>query len=355
MHHYTNKPPPHPPATHHLEVVVAAGLEELARAELRQLGRSAQIVPSAEAGLLPLRYHGNLRSLLELQLATSVYMVHTFAVPRPRALLGDQQLRTIQQLSAKVMGLHPPGSFRTLYLSAAGGDSTILSRLKGELAANLGLSVGSDDGDLLVRLRREPGGSGWQFLVRISPRPLATRAWRVCNREGALNGPVAHAMALLTRPTPSDRYLNLGCGSGSLLIERLRIGPARSALGCDRDATALRCAQANLAAAGLATRCELHNWDVRALPLPTASIDVVSADLPFGHLVGSHAENLSLYPALLAEAARVACPGARCVVLSHEVRLMERLLAQQSSWQLEQMVRVDLGGLFPRIVQLRRT
>jgi tRNA (guanine6-N2)-methyltransferase len=355
MHHYTNKPPPHTPAIYHLEVVVAAGLEELARAELRQLGRSAQIVPSAEAGLLQLRYHGNLRSLLELQLATSVYMVHTFAVPRPRALLGDQQLRTIQQLSARVIGLHPPGSFRTLYLSAAGGDSTILSRLKGELAAGLGLTVGSDDGDLLVRLRREPEGGGWQFLVRISPRPLATRAWRVCNREGALNGPVAHAMALLTHPTPSDRYLNLGCGSGSLLIERLRIGPARSAIGCDRDATALRCAQANLAAAGLATRCELHNWDVRALPLPAASIDVVSADLPFGHLVGSHEENLRLYPALLAEAARVACPGARCVVLSHEVRLMERLLAQQNSWQLEQMVRVDLGGLFPRIVQLRRT
>ena len=82
---------------------------------------------------------------------------------------------------------------------------------------------------------------------------------------------------------------------------------------------------------------------------------MISADLPFGHLVGSHEENLSLYPDLLAEAARVARPGARSVLLSHEVRLMERLLAQQSSWKLEQMVRVDLGGLFPRIFQLRRT
>ena len=202
MHHYTNKHPAHIPAPYQLEVVVAAGLEELARAELRQLGRSAQIVPSAEAGLLQLRYHGNLRSLLELQLATSVYMLHTFAVPRPRALLGDQQLRMIRQLSTKILDLHPPGSFRTLYLSAAGDDSTILSRLKGELAASLGLSVGSDDGDLLLRLRREPTGGGWQLLLRISPRPLATRAWRVCNREGALNGPVAHAMASPTpRPT----------------------------------------------------------------------------------------------------------------------------------------------------------
>ena len=64
MDHYTNKPPPHTPTPHQFEVVVTAGLEELARAELRQLGRSAQIVPTAETGLLQLRYHGNLHSLL---------------------------------------------------------------------------------------------------------------------------------------------------------------------------------------------------------------------------------------------------------------------------------------------------
>ena len=43
--------------------------------------------------------------------------------------------------------------------------------------------------------RNDParGGDGWETLVRTTPRPLATRYWRVCNYEAALNATVAHA------------------------------------------------------------------------------------------------------------------------------------------------------------------
>jgi 23S rRNA G2445 N2-methylase RlmL len=81
----------------------------------------------------------------------------------------------------------------------------------------------------------------------------------------------------------------------------------------------------------------------------------VLADLPFGHLVGSHATNLTLYPALLAEAARVTRPGGRAVLISHEVRLMERSLAELPVWCVEQQLRVNLRGLYPRIFVLRRS
>ncbi len=335
-----------------IEIVVAEGLEGLTRTELRQrgLGHGVQPIP----GGLRLASSGDLRALLGLRTATSVYLVQPFAVPRPRALLGDQQLRTVVAAAETALRLHPAGAFRTLYLSAAGADSSVLRRFKEELSGHLGLTTGVDDGDLLLRLRRSSAGNGWELLVRLSPRPLATRPWRVCNREGALNGPVAHAMALLSAPGPGDRYLNLGCGSGTLLIERLLLGPARHALGCDISTEALDCARANLAAAGLHNQCALHTWNACHLPLPDASLDVISADLPFGHLVGSHGENVSLYPALLAEAARVAQPGARCVLLSHEVRLMERLLADSPLWATTSVTRVDLGGLYPRIFVLRR-
>lgn len=336
-----------------VEVVVAAGLEQLARDELRQLGRRVQFKPATGPGVLPLSYSGDLRDLLGLRVATSVYVVRTFAVPRPRALLGDEHLRAAQQFATTALKLHAPGSFASLYLSAAGADSAVLMRLKEALAQQLGLTVGSEDGDLLLRLRRASSGH-WELLVRLTPRPLATRAWRVCNREGALNGAVAYAMAQLTRPTATDRYLNIGCGSGSLLVERLLLGAAQRAIGCDTSKAARACATQNLAAAGLQGRYELTDWDARALPLPEGSISAISADLPFGHLVGSHDENLSLYPALLDEAARVACAGARCALLSHEVRLMERLLAERPAWHLEQALRVDLGGLYPRIFLLRR-
>jgi SAM-dependent methyltransferase len=356
MRNYTNKRGSTPPVPEprRIELVVPAGLEALARTELKRLGRTAQVVPEETPGVLALRYGGDLRMLLSLRLPISAYLVKSFAVPRPKALLGDEHLRAALDLAGTAIGLHRPGTFHTLYLSAAGADSAVLGRLKRELAARLGLTVGNEDGDLLLRLRRSADGAGWDLLARLSPRPLATRAWRVCNREGALNGPVAHAMAILTAPDEDDVYLNVGCGTGTLLVERLLLGPTQRALGCDISPVALECARANLAAAGLTGRCELTAWDMTALPLPDASVDVITSDLPFGHLVGSHAENLALYPALLADAGRVARPDARCALLSHEVRLMERLLEESPAWALERALKVDLGGLFPRIFLLRR-
>jgi 16S rRNA G966 N2-methylase RsmD len=339
---------------HLIELVIPAGLEALARAEVLRLGTDVHLFPEQPAGLLRLHYYGDLRRLITLRLPTSAAIVQRFAVPRPKALLGDAHFRTICAQITQVLHLHPVRSFQTLYLSAAGSDSTVLTRLKHELAQQTQLTLGADDGDLLLRLRRAPADAGWDLLIRLTPRPLATRTWRVCNLEGALNGPVAHAMALLSQPSPNDLLLNLACGSGSLLIERLLLGKARRAIGCDTNPAALVCATANVAAAGLQAHCELMDWDVQALPLPAASVSVLLADLPFGHLVGSHAENLALYPALLTEAARVARPDARCVLLSHEVRLLERLLDGHPNWQIEQRLRVDVGGLKPQITVLRR-
>lgn len=341
-------------AVNRIEVIVTEGLEPIAREELRLLGASAHLDRRELPGLITLEYAGDLRALLRLRVAQSVYIVRSFAVPRPKALLGDEHFRTMVAMVEQVRRLHPPNSFHSLFLSAAGAESSVLSRLKTDLAARVGLVVGHEDGDLLLRLRRVASGDGWELCMRLSPRPLATRAWRICNLEGALNGPVAHAMALLTRPDPADRFLNLGCGSGSLLIERLSVTPARRVIGCDIDPAALDCARANIGAAGLSDRCELHPWDMRALPLPDASVDAICADLPFGHRIGTHADNLELYPPLLREAARVTRPGALCTLLTHEVRLMEQLLAAQRVWSLAQAIRVDLGGLHPRMFVLRR-
>ncbi|MEI7643635.1 MAG: methyltransferase domain-containing protein [Chloroflexales bacterium] len=349
------KIPPRPVGRpHRIEVMTAEGLELIARDELRGLGPSARPDRDGPPGVIGVDYAGELRALLGLRTVQTVYLVRAFPVPRPKALLGDEYFRAVLASIDKVRRLHPPGAFASLFLSAAGAESTVLTRLKAEIAAATGLRVGTDDGDLLLRLRRAADGVGWELLVRLSPRPLATRPWRVCNREGALNGAVASAMARLTAPAPDDRFLNIGCGSASLLIERLLIGPARRAFGCDIDPAALECARTNIAAADLTARCELHPWDATRLPLHSASVDAICADLPFGHLVGSHAENLSLYPALLSEAARVARPGAHCVLLSHEVRLMERLIAERPEWGLHSALRIDLGGLHPRIFVLER-
>ncbi len=342
------------------EAVVAAGLEAVARDEIaRRLGSRARLCEGMVhgSGNTGIRFalDGSLTEALHLRTVSAVYLVQRYAIPRPRALLGDQHLRALLAQLALARSLHPPGAFATLFISAAGSESAVLARLKGELAARTGLEPGEGEGDLQIRLRPAPApDTGWETLVRLTPRPLTARAWRVCNMEGALNAGVAHAMALLTVPRRSDVCLNICCGSGTLLIERLACAPARRAIGCDIDARALDCARANVAESGYTGRIELYDWDARGLPLADASVDVLLADLPFGQLVGSHDQNRELYPALLREAARVARSGARFCLVTHEARLIESALNAEPAWAVEQTLRVSLRGLPTRVLLLRR-
>jgi len=348
------------PALRQCEADVADGLEMLAAAELAALfdARVAIEPPVAGSGVVRFSYTGSLRELSRPRTILAISLRQHFPVPRPRALLGDEHLRALLRQLATVRALAPPNAFQSLYLSAAGAESAVMQRLKETLVEGTELTLTSPDareGDLQLRLRRPPdSGEGWEALVRLSPRPLSARPWRVCNLEGALNATVAQAAIRLADPDPRDHFLNLGCGSGTLLIERALHSPATQLLGYDLSAEALDCARANVAAAGQADAITLRQGDARALPLPDASIDALCADLPFGHRVGSHDENLALYPALLTEAARVARRDAPCVLISHEVRLLEGLIAAPE-WRLVETLRVSLGGLHPRLFVLRRS
>ncbi len=332
------------------EADVIAGLEPFASAEIAQRGgRRVRVV---RRGVLAFSAT-QLYPLLGLKTVLSVYRVLQFDVPRPRALLGDQHQRALLAQVDTILSLHPPRTYRTFLLAAAGAHTPVMSRLSAAIASHTGLDPVDESGDLLIRVRPSIAGNGWDVLIRLSPRPLATRDWRVCNVEGALQATVAHVMANLTRPRAEDVYLNLCCGSGTLLIERALAGPAQRLIGCDIDARALDCARQNVAVHRRGN-IELYPWDARHLPLPDASVDALTADLPFGSRVGSHEENLTLYPQVLREARRVLKPSARFVVITAEVRLTQQLVAQMSDiWQCEQTLRVDLGGLQPAIFVLR--
>lgn len=190
-----------------LEATVPSGLEAVASAELdRRLGRHVAVVRD-ESGCLRFDYSGDLRAMLDLRTVLAVYLVQHFTIPRPRALLGDQHLRTLLSGIALVRSLAPRDAYHSLYLSAAGSDSAVLMRLKDALAAQADLAVAHHEGDLQLRLHPATDGSGWAMLIRLSPRPLATRAWRVCNMEGSAQrgGGSRDGAPDTTRPT---RYIS---------------------------------------------------------------------------------------------------------------------------------------------------
>ena len=202
------------------EAEVTEGLEFVAEAELRNLSTKIVTRRSSE---IDFWFAGDLSLLLNLKTLQSVSLMLNFPVPRPRALLSNEYMPLMFQNIETVLRLSSPGTFRTFSLAAAGSDSAIMQRLRNTIAEQTGLADGGDKGDLVIRVRPGKEG-GWDVLVRLSLRPLVTRSWRVCNLEGALNAATAHAMVILTKPTPEDVFVNLGCGSATLLIERLSFG-----------------------------------------------------------------------------------------------------------------------------------
>lgn len=274
---------------------------------------------------------------LSLRTVVAAYSVRTYAVPRPRGLLGEEHLRALTAQLGQ--------GFESFRISAAGSHSAVFLRLAAELQRRTGLRHEPETGDLLIRVR--PAGEGWEVLARLTPRPLSARTWRVADVPGALNATIAAAMVSLLGTAPHQRFLNLMCGSGTLLAERLLAGRARLAVGLDQDPGALRAAIANLDAAGVAAG--LIRGDVARPPLAAGAFDAICADLPYGQLSGSHAANDALYRALLASAAEVAAPRARLAVITHDIRRFEAALSETRAWRVDRSLRVFQKGYRPQI------
>ena len=324
-----------------------AGLEPFARGELERL-RGVRVL-SETPGELRFTYSGDTKRLRGLRIVVAVYLALHFDVPRPKALLGHQHLTRLIE-TVQIVG--HANAFTGFRFGAAGSDSAVFARLAAALEASLKLPHDAEAGDLLLRVR--PARGGWEVLVRLTPRPLSARDWRACNRAGGLNATLAAAMVEVVGVNSRDRFLNAMCGSGTLLIERRLAGKAARLVGVDNDDEALGCAQENVLKSGFGSDIELIKGDATHLTFPANSFDVMVADVPWGDAVGSHRENALLYPALLAELARVGTANARCVILTHEVKLFERVSGEQSAWRLVEGVRVAHSGHHPRMYGLER-
>jgi tRNA (guanine6-N2)-methyltransferase len=128
---------------------------------------------------------------------------------------------------------------------------------------------------------------------------LSAWSWRVEGHQAAANATLAAAMALLSGPRATDRVVNLMCGSGTLLIERLLAGPAQRAVGVDisqGDQGRRRQRRRSRVGGGV----ELLTEDIRGDGwLGLNLFDCLLADPPWGDKSGSHAKNEELHRILL--------------------------------------------------------
>lgn len=113
----------------------------------------------------------------------------------------------------------------------------------------------------------------------------------------------------------SETVLDMGCGRGAVLLMAARLVPDGTAIGVDLWRTAeqsgnsLEVTRRNAELEGVADRVELHTGDMRAMPLPDASADVVVSSLAI-HNIEEPEGRLEA----IDEAVRVLKPGGRLAI-----------------------------------------
>ncbi|HEX7662998.1 MAG TPA: methyltransferase, partial [Polyangiaceae bacterium] len=138
-------------------------------------------------------------------------------------------------------------------------------------------------------------------------------------------------------------------GSGSELIERARLGPAKKFIGTDIDPAALDAARTNAKAANVdATIVEGD-----ALSYVPGKVTLVLTNPPMGRRVHRGADLRPFFDRFFGHVATVLAPGGRIVLISPlPARTAER--ARELGLVQERGIDVDMGGFSAQIQHFSR-
>ena len=185
----------------------------------------------------------------------------------------------------------------------------------------------------------------------------------------SLRPSVAWALLQLAAVKPADVLLDSMAGEGTLPIEGAAAGRALGLGGeilaplaeqLAANARRYRASQAASASSASARPprgpVEFVRWDAARLPLRAGCADVAVVDLPFGVRCGSADLNERLYPAALAELARVLRPGGRLVLMTLARKLLFATVLEAARWwHALEAHEANIGGLCVVVLVLRRT
>lgn len=300
---------------------------------------------------IPLRHKGgyatietaDYAALFRLRCFYEVLIPIANAVPlNPRAFASMLRERKVYDLLNAMHDGAGPFALR-LELKAKGLDraafaSAFFSQLDGERFINAPSSY-----DVELRAVQKNGTAALYLRLYTYPDP------RFSYRSGAVAAsmhPAAAAAILYAhrdRMKPDHTVLDPFCGAGTLLIERAQIMDAARLTGIDISPEACRIARANSKNAGLPIR--VYNRDSRGFSNKDRVQEII-CNLPFGHRVGSHADNRKLYDDSLSQWKDLLHRDGFVLAITNDKKLFTSL-AKRHGFRIVRRSRFSYGGLAP--------
>uniref|UniRef100_A0A087XKS8 THUMP domain containing 2 n=1 Tax=Poecilia formosa TaxID=48698 RepID=A0A087XKS8_POEFO len=163
--------------------------------------------------------------------------------------------------------------------------------------------------------------------IPLTRLPLANRSYL---KTPGLRSTLITVRSVASLFQPGSCVVDPMCGVGTILIEAAKEHKAACFLGVDIDDGQLQKADENVLFAELQSRVHLLKASSTALPLPSASVDAVVCDLPFGRKFSTRINMAENLPVILSEMERVLRVGGTLVVLlSPQLScLLKKLLLQ---------------------------
>lgn len=356
---------------------------------------------------------GTYTGLLSLKSVVNVFLVqrgeklHPLHINNHKSILGDM-VETVLLLEKDHTEKSSEGSllkrksasqeksaFKTFKLRCAGSDSPEVQSIQKYISETFRLQAvnavnradtetsGSNTGvDLDIYIHRPD--AIWEVGVRLTPRPLSVRDYKIEHIKGGINPTVAYTMntfaflhmILQTKPTnlmplPSLNhvsndaqrtdfsYLNICSGSATLLIEAYlqsratNISMSGHFLGFDIDKKTNSQAIHNIQNAGLIRDIQIKTADLLEKPdfgNEGIKFDVITSDLPFGMQVGKGDDLDKLYKTFVEYATEKLKEDGVLVVYTTEVDTFGKAL-RGSAFTIDKTASLKLTTSVGSIIQ----
>ncbi len=175
--------------------------------------------------------------------------------------------------------------------------------------------------------------------IRLAPRPLHRRSYKVATTKATLRADVAYSMAYLAEIQHDDIVLDPMCGSWSILMEASFFEP-REIFGGDINEEAVMTSRKNIQALDSNLNIRVSTWDATNLPLDNQSIDKIICNLPFGKQI-EIMDIETFYISVLAEFKRIVRPEGKIILLTSYKNLDKFI---PSDFMPEKTMETNLNG-----------